>query len=648
MRFAYAASVLLLLLAFAPGCATAPATSSSAPRLQATRVYTSTLTSPEQFQAYSRTIAGERFTKFIVDLRSDRIYYFDVNVYKLHVDFVFNEMFREPLNPRRLLKFNRNYDADKPEFLLCYLVHHEGPDLWTFSFWEGDRATPQHVARAMRKIEETFYGAKRVLFRPDSTMQETVARRLQSVKWISNDKIYKASNYQAFNTGQSVGVLRLVPASATNQPLHFNPHDIVVLAEALPDITPVRGIITETFSTPLSHLALRARAWNVPHVGLKGALKKVESLDGKTVFFEAKAGSHLLRLATETEVSEQRAKDNKRRHVVLPPADLSTKAIAPLAKIAAHQADAYGSKTANLGAIRAAKMEGFHVPDGVGVPIHFYEAHLRRHGIWEAIQTTLASPVFKADAAVRAKELAQIRRAIRAAPLEPAFEAALHASLTPLMTSDIGAVALFVRSSTNAEDLPGFSGAGLYDTVPNVKTPEDLSRAIRQVWASVWNARAFEEREHFHIDHLKVYGAALVQRGVNATAAGVLVTENIFDPRDTDSYTINAKSGLGMRVVEGRRVPEQLLYDTSNMGIKVLSRSDETTMLVFDDRGGVKEVPNPNKGRPILSDTRVLQLAMAATKVKGLFGWKQAVDIEWLFQGHELFIVQARPFVGSK
>ena len=70
-------------------------------------------------------------------------------------------------------------------------------------------------------------------------------------------------------------------------------------------------------------------------------------------------------------------------------------------------------------------------------------------------------------------------------------------------------------------------------------------------------------------------------------------------------------------------------------------------MLVFDESGGVKEVSNPDKGMPILRDSRVMQLGMAAKEVKDLFGWKEPVDIEWLFEGHELFLVQARPYVGN-
>src|SRR5512144_256610 len=102
--------------------------------------------------------------------------------------------------------------------------------------------------------------------------------------------------------------------------------------------------------------------------------------------------------------------------------------------------------------------------------------------------------------------------------------------------------------------------------------------------------------------------AILVQVGVNATAAGVLITRNLFDAEDQRSYTINAKRGLGLRVVGGTTVPEQIVYDTGNFGTKIISRSDDPTMLVFDEHGGVKEVPNSNRG-VILTEKRARALS---------------------------------------
>jgi pyruvate,water dikinase len=138
----------------------------------------------------------------------------------------------------------------------------------------------------------------------------------------------------------------------------------------------------------------------------------------------------------------------------------------------------------------------------------------------------------------------------------------------------------------------------------------------------------------------------LVQVGINATAAGVLVTEHPTDPTNEREYTINAKSGLGIAVVDGRKVPESLLVSWYNHGIRVLSRSDEDTRLVFDEKGGVHEVPNPTPGKPVLTNAMAIRLADTAKRLTKVFK-NPKLDIEWAFAGDALFIVQTRPLVNA-
>jgi phosphoenolpyruvate synthase/pyruvate phosphate dikinase len=210
---------------------------------------------------------------------------------------------------------------------------------------------------------------------------------------------------------------------------------------------------------------------------------------------------------------------------------------------------------------------------------------------------------------------------------------------------------VFVRSSTNAEDLAGFNGAGLYDTVPNVTDNAALEAAIKQVWASLWNERAVNEREFFGIAQDQVYASVLIQTAVNANAAGVLLTTDIWghQPR---TFTINAKWGLGMRVVEGQKIAEQILYDTTNNGTRVISRSDETTMLVADKKGGIKAVKVP-KTEAIISEQRAKNLSDLVLKVETLFPQYTVLDIEWVLEkdylGRDKFwLVQSRPYVVNK
>ncbi len=608
----------------------------------ARRLWSAQLKDAATFEAYSKELGGERFTKFVIDLRTNAIHYFDVNVYPVHKDFVFAELYKKPKTKAAIREFDRNYGPDKPEFLLCYIVHHVAQDLWTFAFWDGDRATAAHIRQAYRGIGATFLHADRVKYRPDSNEQEAIAKTLGDVPFVLNDQIYKAAEYQVFNEGVAVGTLRIVPPDSTDTELTFTPEDIVVLPTPLSDITPVAGIIAEQFSSPLSHMSLRAKGWGVPNIGLRGASEKLSALAGTPVYFEAKHSGHRIRPATEDEVAAFRAQRATRPVVVMPAPDLESRDLEPLSTMTADDDRRYGPKASNLGVIIGAKLPGFQVPPGFGVPFAWYKAHARAAGIDEMIDDLVKDAVGGSDLEVRGKQLAAVRMGIEAQLMDPELCAKIEAALGTL-PADRG---VFVRSSHNAEDMATFSGAGLHDTVPNVKGAKAVCAAVKHVWASAWKQSAFEARHFAGIDQRLVAAGALVQTGVAATAAGVMVTVHPTDPTDERNYTINAKSGLGMAVVDGRKIPESLMVSWYNHGIRVLSRSDETLLLVFDDKGGTREVPNPNQGKPVLTNKMAIRLADTGRRLTKLFSNKK-LDVEWLFVENELYIVQTRPLVGQ-
>jgi phosphoenolpyruvate synthase/pyruvate phosphate dikinase len=127
----------------------------------------------------------------------------------------------------------------------------------------------------------------------------------------------------------------------------------------------------------------------------------------------------------------------------------------------------------------------------------------------------------------------------------------------------------------------------------------------------------------------------------------VLVTKNLWDPSDDHGLTINAKWGLGMRVVEGQKVPEQIVFDPTNDGTKILSRADDPVMLQFDDHGGIKELPVPPGAGVILSEERAKRLSAQVQALRSVFPGAEPLDIEWVLEGEQFWIVQARPYVGG-
>ena len=633
----------------------------SKPVPQGQRIWQPLVNNLATWQQLSKPLRDFEFSKFVIDIKTNKIYFVDSNVFALHADFVVDYLQKIPRSADNMRYYNQNYSTVKPQFILGYITHYpqikEGTQsqnngLWTFSFWEGDTIQVKDIRLTYKKLQQTFTVAP-LVFRPDSSMQEKVARQLKPYKiaTINNNQIYKSQPYQAFNTGVAVGRLNVVPVGTKFENLQFASDEIVILQEAYPDISPVAGIITSVPSTPLAHVNLRAAAWGIPNATDIYAAELYFVQQHKWVRMEVSEQRLTITPASAQEIAAATVKLIVKQ-IDLPKADLAAIQLAPLNAIRAIDATKYGAKTANLGEMLQAKSpmsvaDGFavplNIPDGFGVPFSYYVAHIKQNKIGNSIQTMLADTRFKTDIAWRKKSLTDLRQAIIHAPLSPSALTAI----TKQWRSQLSGKGVFVRSSTNAEDLKGFNGAGLYDTVPNVKTEAALEAAIKQVWASVWNLRAVEERAYFGISHDQVYPAVLIQTAVNAAAAGVLLTTDIWG-HQAGTYTINAKWGLGMRVVEGQKVAEQILFDTSNDGTRVISRSDETTMLVANESGGMIEVPVP-KGEAILTEKRAKLLSTAAKRVAKIFKNTDVLDIEWVLEtkdGKDTFwLVQARPYV---
>jgi len=135
----------------------------------------------------------------------------------------------------------------------------------------------------------------------------------------------------------------------------------------------------------------------------------------------------------------------------------------------------------------------------------------------------------------------------------------------------------------------------------------------------------------------------LVQEGINADSAGVMITTDPFDSDNRGAMYIRAKRGLSIKVVEGKKIAEQIIYLPRANSVKVLTRSEEDSLLTFDERGGVKEIPISGE-RAVLTDDVVRRLARAASLIREVFGGKEQ-DIEWVYMQGQVYIVQSRPFV---
>ncbi len=205
----------------------------------------------------------------------------------------------------------------------------------------------------------------------------------------------------------------------------------------------------------------------------------------------------------------------------------------------------------------------------------------------------------------------------------------------------MGSPAVAVRSSATAEDLPDASFAGQQDSFLNVTGDDRLLDAVCRCWASLGNERAVAYRRERGIDAGELAMAVVVQRLVDADAAGVLFTA---DPvtGDPSWIEINAGWGLGEAVVGGEVTPDTFTVARSS-GRVVRRMVNSKRVMTVATSDGTLDVPVPvdRWSQPSLTRGQASKLAALGLRIEELYG--TPVDMEWCRDGSELFILQARP-----
>jgi hypothetical protein len=434
----------------------------------------------------------------------------------------------------------------------------------------------------------------------------------------------------------------------------------------------VGGTITDGFQTPLSHVNVAAKARGTPNLALPGALSDpaLTALEGELVRFEVKAGAWSLAATTEEEAQE--FWDSLHHQASVPPASLTERDLVSFADLRFKDASFAGRKAANLGELRRLLLDG--APEGFAVPFAFYDDFVRAPGtvtlaacalaeadclsedrlpavctpartfceaqdggsFQDFIDAMLGDANFASDTALREATLDNLRWLMRNGTLDPSFAAALDARALEIF----GAEKLRLRSSTNAEDLDGFTGAGLYDSVGAFASgPDAASLEIRKVFASLWNFRAFEERAFWGIDHQEVKMAVAASRAYPGEAAnGVLLTRNPTDPT-TEGMYVNVQLGeTPVTNPEGGALPEVLVIVPAPAG------GIQVRRLAFSSL---------SPEAPVLSDQQITDLFVAASKAQSRFSslYNKApgaltLDLEFKYWGPDehLVIKQARPY----
>ena len=307
--------------------------------------------------------------------------------------------------------------------------------------------------------------------------------------------------------------------------------------------------------------------------------------------------------------------------------------VVPLAEVRDDDVARVGAKAAHLARMLR---EELPVPAGFCVTGRAYRQHIRADESSRRIRHALGR--LPGDSpGERGTILPEIRDAIRAAPLAARVREEIERHWRALAAPSVA-----VRSSATAEDLPGHSFAGQYDTFLAVGDLPTCLQRVKDCWASLWSDRAFEYRAARGIDHLAVEMAVVVQELVPAEAAGVAFTADPVSGR-RDCVVIEGSLGLGEAVVGGKVTPDRIVVSRRAFLVERRTTARKAVEIVLAAAGGIRERPvGPARAeRPCLDDVTACRLARLAVRAESLFAAPQ--DVEWAVADGQAVLLQARP-----
>lgn len=445
--------------------------------------------------------------------------------------------------------------------------------------------------------------------------------------------VYAGIDYWGLNQKEGYGFFRHMTLNDVP-----GPRDIV-LYDALPNSLPrVGGVITSIVQTPLSHVNLRAIQDNIPNAFIRDPLTidTIADLLDHYIYFNVGQSSYEIREASIQEVNDwyENIRPNQEQ---TPPLNLDYTAILPLDSIEFNMYDGFGAKCTNVATMRTFGFDVGTIPDGFGIPFYFYREFMLYNDFFTQAELMINDPGFMSDRDIRDDMLDDFRDDIEDANM-PQW---MMDQLADMQTSFPSGTAIRCRSSTNNEDLAGFSGAGLYDSKTHNTNEGHISKTIKEVFASLWNLRAFEERDFYRIDHFVASMGVLCHPNfVDEKVNGVGVSA---DPIYKTDSTFYLNSQLGEFLItnpNNNSTPEEILlqqYPTDD---------DEPLIIQYSDL-----VPDDSL---LLTTAQMAQLRDYLSVIHdefeklyfAYFNSTFAMDIEYkITASDQLVIKQARPWV---
>ncbi|WP_328324756.1 PEP/pyruvate-binding domain-containing protein [Kribbella sp. NBC_00382] len=634
------------------------------------------------FSGLATTVAGYPYVKLVLDQETSTVHLIDGAERMLHVQYVAERilgMTRAEL-ARNLDAFNDSvYRVGDRRFLLGTLALHDRPEhgglFFSLETVEVDTMGPDLLGTFYRTVRALIDDAVPVLLKPANHLQEGFLQDTTTPLILAHE-LYSTAPYVPLNPGTTTGRLRVFTDEGayrtTIDPVRW--HDILVMERMPDDIPRVSGLINAKHTTTLSHTNVLAAGWGIPNAIQQGALQSLADLDGTWVELTVDQSAPELAVRAITRPDSVDAGPPWAvTQVDIGKPDLAAAQILPLDELRSTDAHRFGTKAANLGELIAVLRDGspywlgFYekprpprphlleylarqldttgtdtavldqtakrmvsehvvVPRGIALPFALQQQFLESS---PAIQQTIGKLKMALALGGEIDGLcAELGALIRDTPLPAELRTLIEDSVLRHLT---GAGRVVVRSSSNAEDLIGFSAAGIYESVPEAESIEDVIHAIQRVWASLVTTRGVLLRDEAGIGLSDCFMGVVIQQQLDGALGGVMVTTNPLDRTDFRSVLLNLARNSVDDVVSGARDPLQHLYNTMEGGSRTVAMGAEPA--------DVDDQAKATLGRLALIG-RLLQAHFAGTD-----GSVDApVDVEWLVDGDRIVLLQCRPY----
>jgi hypothetical protein len=634
------------------------------------------------FSQLSGTLADYPFVKLVVDRETSTIHFIDNAQNLFHVQYIAAHILGMPPEELEQRLDSVNYDVyQRPDrrFCLGILALHTRQDKRFFSLETVEADTmPIDLLRYFYAFVRDHVDQSLPLFlKPANHLQESSVAAIPPAELprILAHELFSSAPFVPLNPGTARGRLRMFRSAdeyrRTTTPLEW--HDIIVMNRVPDDIPRLAGIINAEHTTPLSHTNVLATGWQIPNAIQLDVLDQHADLDGQWVRYEVTADAAAIVLEPAERPADAERPTWLANRVTLDQPELAPSAIVPLLGLRYRDHIRYGTKAANLGELcevltkgsnrwfgfyriprpprpdllgylatllgvmdptdtnrlnaAAAKLfaDRVRVPRGIALPFSLQQRFLESS---PAIQQAVGK--LKMALELDAREIDALCVSLQALIRSAQFPHDMVAQLDNAIIKHLSGVRTFVvRSSSNAEDLAGFSAAGIYESINHVSTARTILDSIKEVWASLVNARSVRLRQQAGISLDESYMGVVIQEQVETTMGGVLVTTNPLNRHDFRNVYVNVSPSV-TEVVSGERTPLQYLYNTVEGGGRTLSLGDAKSDLDADAKEQLQRLALVG---------RLLQSHFSPDYTFG-----EPVDIEWAADAQFLHLLQLRPY----